>query len=155
MITKLVRDRCGAVLDGECEPTETEAEYQMALLLKAHEEIQEIADCPTDPEEYADLLEVMLILADYNDVDGEDILEALVDKRKRLGGFEDGQIWTEGGPVGRMEPPHPNIVVEVDVDFRVPAPTPQDFGFAPSREQVCAKLRGVPAWLAHAMKRPC
>ena len=110
MRTKLVRDHCGAVLDGECEPTETEAEYQMALLLKAHEEIQEIADCSTDPEEYADLLEVMLTLAEYNSVDGDDILKALVDKQKRLGGFEDGQIWTENE---HMEPPYPNIVVDV------------------------------------------
>ena len=149
MKTKLVRDHCGAVLDGECEPTETEAEYQMALLLKAHEEIQEIADDATDPEEYADLLEIMLALAEFNCVDVDDILEALVDKRKRLGGFEDGQIWTEGG---RMEPPYPNIVVEFDLN--IPIPTPQDFGakvcekiFAQSREQVAApdlNIHGAP-----------
>lgn len=93
--TKLVRDRCGAVLDGQCKPAATEAEYKMALILKAHEEIQEIANDPSDPAEYADLLEVLRALVLINCVDFDDIKEEFFAKREELGTFEQGQIWTE------------------------------------------------------------
>ncbi len=116
MQAKLVRDQCGAVLDGECQPVSTEAEYQMALVLKLHEEAQEIAGAPDDPEEYADLLEAMLALADLNSVSGDDILEALCVKRTTVGGFEDCQIWEEGP----LPVPCPNFTVEIWV--RPPEP---------------------------------
>ncbi len=113
MKSKLVRDHCPAVIEGECVLASTEAEYQMALLLKAHEEIQEIADCPEDPEEYADLLEVMLALAEHNGVDGDDILDALVMKREHKGGFEDGQIWETASGDIRFKEQDPLIEVWV------------------------------------------
>ena len=127
MQVKLVRDHCGAAYNGECEAASTDGEYQMALLLKLHEEAQEIADAPDDPEEYADLLEVMLALANLNDVSGEAILEALVGKRRAVGGFEDGLIWTEELPL-----PCPNFTVEVSARPSEPIK--------------------VPEWLSQAMK---
>ena len=121
MQVKLVRDHCGAMLDGECQPASTEAEYHMALLLKLHEEAQEIADEPDDPEEYADLLEVLLALANLNDVSGDAILEALCAKRRAVGGFEDGQIWEEGP----LPVPCPNFTVEVFVAPPEPIKVPE------------------------------
>ena len=149
MRAKLVRDHCAAVLEGECLPASTEAEYQMALLLKGHEEIQEIADFPEDPEEYADLLEVIISLADHNGVDGDEILEALEQKWKAKGGFEEGQIFEDDG---KFEPPFPPIVIDFDFNLN-PLPTPQDYGFAVSREQVGAQVGGAPLWIANALKR--
>lgn len=92
---KLVRDRCNAVKEGQCVRAQTESEYMMALLLKMHEEIEEIAKDPSDAAEYADLMEVMQAFADANGVSSNDIITALSQKRHDLGGFEDGQIWTE------------------------------------------------------------
>ncbi len=92
---KLVRDRCNAVLEGQCTRAATESEYKMALLLKMHEEIEEIARDPTDPAEYADMMEVMQAFAEANCVSDIDILTALSEKRERLGGLYDRQIWTE------------------------------------------------------------
>lgn len=95
MRTKLVRDRCNAVKEGQCKRAQLESEYQMSLVLKLHEEAQEIAKDPSDPAEYADLLEVLWALADANCVSTSDIMASLEAKRKELGGFEEGQIWTE------------------------------------------------------------
>ncbi len=95
MRTKLVRDKCNAVLAGECERAQTEAEYQMALLLKLHEEAQEVAGDPTDLAEYADLLEVLLTLADHNGISLFNIIEECEAKREQFGGFVEGMIWTE------------------------------------------------------------
>ena len=92
---KLVRDRCNAVLEGQCEPVSSKSKYMMALLLKMHEEIEEIAKDPSDPMEYGDLLEVLLTLAELHGVAPMEILRAREEKREELGGFEDGQIWTE------------------------------------------------------------
>ncbi len=92
---KLVRDRCNAVLEGQCEPAGYKSEYQMALVLKMHEEIEEIAKDPSDPAEYADLLEVLLTFAELHGVAPMEILKAREEKREALGAFEEGQIWTE------------------------------------------------------------
>ena len=91
---KLVRDRCNAVLEGQCVRA-TESEYMMALLLKMHEEIEEIAKDPSDPAEYADLMAVLEAFAAANEVPSVDILIAKAQKDEAFGGFEDGQIWTE------------------------------------------------------------
>ena len=92
---KLVRDRCNAVLEGQCKPVRSESEYIMSLVLKMHEEVQEIAKNPTDPSEYADLMETMKALADAYVVSSKDILDAKSWKHQAFGGFEEGQIWTE------------------------------------------------------------
>ena len=111
MKAKLVRDRCAAVIEGECAPSWHAGEYFMALVLKLHEEAQEIAADATNPEEYADLLEVLLALAYANGVNCEDILEALMAKREAKGGFEEGQIWEGNG----NRPSHPGGAIELDV----------------------------------------
>ncbi len=130
MRTKLVRDHCSAVIEGECRQALTDAEYQMALLLKLHEEAQEIAGAVHDPEEYADLLEVLIALANHNNVTGEDILSAFVMKRERRGGFEEGQIWREV----QCNPLDSDM--QFDFDFYLPPPV-----------QVFPKIRALPEWL--------
>ncbi len=95
MKCKLVRDRCNAVKEGQCEAAQTESHYVMGLILKLHEEAQEIAKDPSEPEEYADLLEVLWALADANCVSSADIMFIMETKRKEFGGFSEGQIWTE------------------------------------------------------------
>lgn len=123
MRVKLVRDNCPAVVMGECRIALTDAEYQMALLLKLHEEAQEIAKSPHDPEEYADLLEVLIALANHNNVTGEDILNALGMKREYKGGFEKGQIWVE------------KLNMQIAFDFYSP------------HVQASSKIHELPKWL--------
>ncbi len=129
MQVKLVRDHCPATVAGECSQAVTDEEYQMALLLKLHEEAQEIARAVHDPEEYADLLEVLIALADHNNVTEEDILSAFVSKRERKGGFGKRQIWVE----------EPRKTIDPDMQF--------DFGFFPSHIQSSS----LPKWLRTTM----
>ena len=70
----------------------------MALLLKLHEEANEIADAATDPTEYADLLETLLELAKINEVPWSKIEKAMLSKREQLGGYQMAQIWTADVP---------------------------------------------------------
>jgi predicted house-cleaning noncanonical NTP pyrophosphatase (MazG superfamily) len=91
MKTKLVRDK---ITEGpnKIRPCNSDEGKQLALCLKLHEEAGEIADCPSDPSEYADMLEVMLELARLNGVNWSHIEKALVQKRKVLGGFRKGHV---------------------------------------------------------------
>lgn len=94
MKSKLIRDNCPAVYDESANVTACgdEGEYHMALVLKLYEEVGEIAMMPTDPMEYADLLETMMALAASQDVGLADILDARIEKYAAMGGFEDGLI---------------------------------------------------------------
>ena len=98
MKAKLVRDKSGPVKDGCCATANSLQGKHMALLLKLHEEASEIADAATDPNEYADVLEVLLELAKINEVSWDSIEEALLAKREKLGGFRMAQIWSEDVP---------------------------------------------------------
>lgn len=104
MRAKLVRDHCAAVVeapdrdDQTVAPENSLAWKHMALLLKLHEEVDEISRAATDPEEYGDLLEAMMELAKINAVSWDDILEAMCRKREERGGFKRGMIWTVDVP---------------------------------------------------------
>lgn len=132
MKAKLIRDKCPAVYDESAEVTacDSDSEYQMALVLKMHEEIGEIAKAPNDAVEYADLLEAMLALASSQDVEGTDILQALIAKRLVLGGFEDGLIL-----IGEADTPKPYT------------------GFMPSKNQIAAKMMAEPFWVQAILRR--
>lgn len=93
MKAKLVRDKSGPVKDGCCMSANSLPGKHMALLLKLHEEVNEIANAATDPTEYADLLETLLELAKINEVPWNKIEESLLNKREQLGGFQMAQIW--------------------------------------------------------------
>ncbi len=98
MKAKLVRDKSGPVKDGCCATANSLQGKHMALLLKLHEEVNEIADAAHDPTEYADVLEILLELAKINEVPWITIEEALLYKRRKLGGFHMAQIWSENVP---------------------------------------------------------
>lgn len=96
MKVKLVRDKM-AERDGEViQPVNTRSGKHALLLLKLHEEAEEIARAATDPEEYADLLEAMLELARMNGVTWPSIEEALLKKREERGGFRRGMVMIRG-----------------------------------------------------------
>lgn len=104
MRAKLIRDDCEKVWT---EPLRSNQTIQtvnsitgkhMALLLKLHEETDEISRDATNPTEYADLLEVMIELARINGVRWASIEKALLAKRAERGGFRLGKVWTEDVP---------------------------------------------------------
>ena len=102
MIVKLVRDKDHKGWSGEYDdsnarysPVNSLPGKQLALTCKLHEEASEIARAPTDPAEYADLLEVMLELARLNGVPWSDIEKALLEKREARGAFRRGNIYIQ------------------------------------------------------------
>jgi len=100
MRVKLVRDDCAAVRetsyreDQNVFPANSLAGKHMALLLKLHEEADEISRDATSPEEYADLLETVFELAKINGVSQASIESARLIKKAERGGFAKGIIWT-------------------------------------------------------------
>lgn len=91
MKVKLIRDRLGEQRD-DTRPANSREGRHLALCLKLHEEAGEIAECAVDPAEYADLLQVMLDLAELNGVPWADIEAAFRTKRIERGGFRRGMI---------------------------------------------------------------
>lgn len=71
--------------------------HAMLLILKAHEEVQEIqdSDCK-DLTEYADVLTVLMSLASLNDIAWSDILKVKDRKMRERGGFENGRVLIRG-----------------------------------------------------------
>lgn len=92
MTVKLVRDGQVPHADGRSAPANSWAGKQLALTAKMHEEVGEIADDPTNPYEYADLLEAMLEMAHSNNVPWGEIEAAVLHKRGLKGGFRKGMI---------------------------------------------------------------
>lgn len=92
MRVKLVRDKIKEVRTTKIRPANSREGKQLALCLKLHEEAAEIAADPTDPEEYGDLLEVMMELARINGVSWNDVLMAQEEKRTWKGGFRQGRV---------------------------------------------------------------
>lgn len=96
---KLIRDGKSRARDEHegVRSSNTELGKQMALLLKMHEEIQEVAAQPDDVMEYADVLEALLELGWMHGIRLEDIIKAMDEKRARIGGFRKGLIfWRKG-----------------------------------------------------------
>jgi predicted house-cleaning noncanonical NTP pyrophosphatase (MazG superfamily) len=87
-LVKLVRDKVGARHGETVRPANSKEGRHALLLLKAHEEVQEVARAPEDPVEYGDVLEVLMQLAHENGVHWPTVLLEMERKRERLGGFE-------------------------------------------------------------------
>lgn len=93
MKVKLVRDKISARGPREVvRPCNTPAGLHALLVAKLHEEAQEVADDASCAEEYGDLLEVMMRLAELNGVPWTDILVARDEKRREKGGFDRGLV---------------------------------------------------------------
>jgi predicted house-cleaning noncanonical NTP pyrophosphatase (MazG superfamily) len=62
------------------------------LCAKLHEEAQEIADDPKNPEEYGDLYEVMLRIMKMNGVSWEQVEKIRLEKAADKGVFDEGMV---------------------------------------------------------------
>jgi predicted house-cleaning noncanonical NTP pyrophosphatase (MazG superfamily) len=66
--------------------------HQALLVLKIHEEVSEVQKALDDVNEYGDVLEALLTLANFNGISLDQIIKAMADKHEVKGGFEAGQI---------------------------------------------------------------
>ena len=89
LIGKLIRNylfpRKGYVLEHVQGPL-----LHSLLVGKLHEEVEELSRDQERPDEYGDVLEVLLTLAKLNGLKYEDIQQAMIRKREQLGGFDQG-----------------------------------------------------------------
>jgi len=92
MKAKLIRDKLGGHAGSVVRPVNSMPGKQLALVSKLHEEAEEIAECATDPAEYADMIEVLIELARINGVSWEEIERTAIEKREERGGFRRGLI---------------------------------------------------------------
>ena len=63
------------------------------LVAKIHSETEEIARDVMNPEEYADVLECLMSLAQTNNVDWDQVEQILLEKRGRKGALATGNLW--------------------------------------------------------------
>lgn len=63
------------------------------LIAKLHSETEEIAKDLTNPEEYGDLLETLMSLAELNGITFDQITDAAYDKQRAKGGLTGGNFW--------------------------------------------------------------
>jgi predicted house-cleaning noncanonical NTP pyrophosphatase (MazG superfamily) len=90
---KLVRDNITARGPQEVvRKCNTPAGLLGLLCAKLHEEAQEIADDPKNPEEYGDLYEVMLRIMDLNGVSWSEVEDIRIAKAKEKGSFDKGMV---------------------------------------------------------------
>lgn len=93
MKIKLIRNKLALIpREGvRVERVEVASPLHRALLAaKIHEEAAEIANDPTDPKEYADLIECTMQLAQFNGISADTIYGTMLAKRKERGGFGHG-----------------------------------------------------------------
>ena len=102
MKVKMVRDNMATILaddpdwdHAKVRPVNGKEGHLALLLLKLHEESQEVAGEPTDPAEYADLLEVVFALMALNGVSWASVEGALLEKREMKGSFHLGMVLVE------------------------------------------------------------
>lgn len=101
---KLVRDKIPEIIRATGEVPRTRvahrAEYRSLLLAKLSEEVQEFITSDCDPAELADVLEVVIALADGLGI-GRHGLETLrAAKAAERGGFSRGIVWSGNVPAG-------------------------------------------------------
>lgn len=93
MKVKLIRDLMRPRDNDETvRPANSRGGKILGLCLKMHEEAQEIANDPTDIEEYADLLTVMLTLANMHGIQFPAIHRAMERKTEKFGAFDRSMI---------------------------------------------------------------
>ncbi len=94
---KLIRDRIPEIIRSRQEEAditlaENKEELFSLLLEKVLEEAQEVAESQWDPEEIADLVEVLMSLIQSQGVTWDQIESLRIEKREKRGGFEQGYI---------------------------------------------------------------
>jgi predicted house-cleaning noncanonical NTP pyrophosphatase (MazG superfamily) len=91
---KLIRDRYDEILpDNELELVKDDNERYDLLVAKLDEEIKELEYTRfNDVEEFGDVIEVLYALAEFQDIDRNQIMSAMVAKRMNKGIFKKGLI---------------------------------------------------------------
>jgi predicted house-cleaning noncanonical NTP pyrophosphatase (MazG superfamily) len=101
---KLVRDKIPQIIRSKgLEPVIYAAgveEYGVRLRDKLREEVEEFLDSDSDPEELADILEVLYALAEQTGTDRQQLEKLRAAKAQERGGFADRVIWSGNGPAG-------------------------------------------------------
>lgn len=99
---KLVRDRIPEIIRAEgLEPviyTADAEEYGTRLRDKLREEVAEFIASDNDPEELADILEVLYALAEQMGISRQQLEELRAVKAEKRGGFAERIIWTGNRP---------------------------------------------------------
>lgn len=101
---KLVRDKIPQIIRAKgLEPIVEVAdaeEYRTSLRAKLREEVEEFLASDDDPEELADILEVLYALAEHGGTDREQLEKLRAAKALERGGFADRIIWSGNQPAG-------------------------------------------------------
>jgi predicted house-cleaning noncanonical NTP pyrophosphatase (MazG superfamily) len=99
---KLVRDKIPQIIRSKgLEPviyTASTEEYGARLREKLREEVEEFLDSDNDPEELADILEVLYACAEQAGTDQQQLEKLRAAKAKQRGGFTDRIIWSGNRP---------------------------------------------------------
>jgi predicted house-cleaning noncanonical NTP pyrophosphatase (MazG superfamily) len=99
---KLVRDKIPEIIRAEgLEPviyTADAREYASRLRDKLQEEVAEFIASDNDPEELADILEVLYVLAEHAETSREQLEKLRAAKADKRGGFMKRIIWTGNRP---------------------------------------------------------
>lgn len=99
---KLVRDKIPQIIRSkDLEPviyTASTEEYRTRLRDKLREEVEEFLASDNDPEELADILEVLFALAEQAGTDPQQLEKLRVAKANERGGFADRIIWSGNRP---------------------------------------------------------
>ena len=89
---KLVRDKIPKIIKKAGKKpiirTLSDDEFPLYLEMKLEEEVKEYRESK-NPEELADILEVIVTLADVQGLDMADLMSMQIDKRFKNGGFND------------------------------------------------------------------
>jgi predicted house-cleaning noncanonical NTP pyrophosphatase (MazG superfamily) len=105
--SKLVRDKIPEIIraNGEVPSTRVAegAEYQSLLLAKLTEEVLEFIASDGDPDELADILEVVMALADGLGIGRPELERLRAKKAAERGGFSQRIVWLGNRPATAMD----------------------------------------------------
>ncbi|HEY5986539.1 MAG TPA: nucleoside triphosphate pyrophosphohydrolase [Streptosporangiaceae bacterium] len=102
--SKLVRDKIPAIIRAKGQHAITRVanaeEYGLLLRAKLSEEVAEFLASDDDPEELADILEVLFALAEYVGTGPEQLEKLRAVKALERGGFAGRIVWSGNRPAG-------------------------------------------------------